>query len=159
MIIELSKLSPEGNQYDGDDPPEILDFGDDVVVKEAPEPVHYELFAQIVSRELIVQGQISTSLRVSCARCTELCSTSVADSSFLRAYDIAAGEEVVDLAPDFREAILLNLPAFPMCAADCAGLCPHCGINLNRTRCECAPEIGGWTWGALDALNPEDEGR
>jgi uncharacterized protein len=28
----------------------------------------------------------------------------------------------------------------PLCAEDCRGLCPECGVNLNRTACECTPK-------------------
>ncbi|MGO8803204.1 YceD family protein, partial [Candidatus Binatus sp.] len=28
-----------------------------------------------------------------------------------------------------------------LCREDCRGLCPHCGVNLNRTTCGCRVEI------------------
>jgi uncharacterized protein len=36
-----------------------------------------------------------------------------------------------------RENVLLNLPLQPLCRADCRGLCPHCGVNLNESSCGC----------------------
>jgi uncharacterized protein len=38
-----------------------------------------------------------------------------------------------------REQFQLALPMKPLCTEGCRGLCPECGANLNRTRCDCAP--------------------
>jgi uncharacterized protein len=39
--------------------------------------------------------------------------------------------EVVDLRNWARDAVALTLPATVLCRADCAGLCPVCGVDLN----------------------------
>jgi uncharacterized protein len=39
--------------------------------------------------------------------------------------------EVLDLHAWARDALALALPAAILCRADCAGLCPVCGENLN----------------------------
>ena len=41
----------------------------------------------------------------------------------------------VDLRPALREQWLLEVPAFVLCRPDCKGLCPTCGVNLNRGAC------------------------
>ena len=38
---------------------------------------------------------------------------------------------VLDLRGWARDALALTLPAQLLCRADCAGLCPVCGIDLN----------------------------
>jgi len=45
--------------------------------------------------------------------------------------------EQIDRAPQFREALLLELPSLPHCSEDCRGLCPKCGVNRNTTPCDC----------------------
>lgn len=35
------------------------------------------------------------------------------------------------------ETLLLHTPAYNLCTQDCKGLCPECGINLNRKACDC----------------------
>jgi uncharacterized protein len=60
--------------------------------------------------------------------------------------------ESLDLLPLARDAILLNLPQAPLCRADCAGLCPMCGADLNEGPCSCRPTINEGRWAALDAL-------
>jgi uncharacterized protein len=65
------------------------------------------------------------------------------------AYPITEGE--VDLSPMVHEAILGELPLAPLCRDDCAGLCPHCGIDRNEERCDCVapPDL---RWASLDVL-------
>ena len=58
----------------------------------------------------------------------------------------------VDLEPLVRDAVLLELPLAPLCADDCQGLCPVCGVNRNQTSCTCAAEIRDPRWSALDQL-------
>ena len=41
-------------------------------------------------------------------------------------------EQEIDLAAWARDALALALPAALLCRADCAGLCPDCGENLNH---------------------------
>jgi uncharacterized protein len=48
----------------------------------------------------------------------------------------------IDLKIGIREAILLYLPIAPLCREDCAGLCPKCGANKNRTQCACVIDTG-----------------
>jgi uncharacterized protein len=48
--------------------------------------------------------------------------------------------EYIDLSDGFRESLLLELPAKVLCSEDCAGLCPHCGHNLNEGKCNCRLE-------------------
>ena len=40
-------------------------------------------------------------------------------------------EQTLDLAAWAHDALVLALPAQVVCRADCAGLCPECGENLN----------------------------
>jgi uncharacterized protein len=46
----------------------------------------------------------------------------------------------LDLGQMVREQFFLALPMKRLCRADCAGLCPTCGINRNHARCECPAE-------------------
>ena len=35
------------------------------------------------------------------------------------------------------EQLQLSLPFQPLCKADCKGICPTCGTDLNKGRCAC----------------------
>ncbi|OMF83169.1 YceD family protein [Paenibacillus glucanolyticus] len=49
--------------------------------------------------------------------------------------------ESVDLTPYVEETFLLHLPLAPVCSADCKGLCPNCGKDLNEDTCSCDTEV------------------
>jgi uncharacterized protein len=49
--------------------------------------------------------------------------------------------EQVDLEPLLREQFVLAIPFAPLCAEDCKGLCPQCGIDRNTSSCTCEPPI------------------
>ena len=43
----------------------------------------------------------------------------------------------IDLRPDIEQEIIMALPQQQLCAEDCRGLCPSCGIDLNQGQCDC----------------------
>jgi len=47
---------------------------------------------------------------------------------------------VIDLYDVIYNDIVLNLPTQVICDDDCKGLCPDCGINLNKDSCNCDDE-------------------
>lgn len=151
MLIEIPKLSPDGEQFAGEEAAELLGLKEKDPIK-AESPVSYDFFVQLVGHELVVQGRISVELTVSCGRCAEIYSTNLVISDFLRASEIQAGQESVDLTDDIREEVLLNLPHYPVCTPDCKGLCPQCGRNLNAGACGCKAPKGDLRWSGLDDL-------
>jgi uncharacterized protein len=63
----------------------------------------------------------------------------------------------VDLEPLVRDAVLLGLPAAPLCEEGCQGLCPTCGADLNDGPCGCESSPADPRWSALDALRDRTE--
>ncbi len=63
---------------------------------------------------------------------------------------------VVDLAPQTWEEVVLAVPLKFLCRPECAGLCPGCGANLNLESCRCAaskePETAKPSNNGLQAL-------
>lgn len=152
MKILVARIPEEGSQYDGDEGGEILQITDDPFIKD-PRSVHYELYAQHVSEELVLRGKLAVELDLRCTRCSEFFSTTVAVSDFLRAYPAPKGIDTVDITEDLREEILLHVPGVSVCSAECRGICPQCGVNLNTGSCECKTEEGPTPWSALDNLS------
>ena len=140
MIIELGKVSEDGSQYVGEDAESILGLEEQKRVR-VTSPVRYDLFVEKLGTELIVRGTIEVDMDIECGRCTDFFSTTVSDSSFLRAYEISEKTETVDVTPDIREDILLDMPAYPLCSQECKGLCAQCGTNLNREQCACKQAV------------------
>jgi uncharacterized protein len=45
--------------------------------------------------------------------------------------------EIIDLQPDIATQVMLAMPVKPLCSETCKGLCPTCGIDLNKEACRC----------------------
>jgi uncharacterized protein len=58
-------------------------------------------------------------------------------------------EGVLDVATWARDAVAEAVPATLLCRPDCAGLCPHCGTNLNEGSCGCDEDAADPRWDAL----------
>ena len=43
--------------------------------------------------------------------------------------------DCINLGPFLRDEIILSIPIKPLCSEECLGLCPTCGINLNKKTC------------------------
>lgn len=105
---------------------------------------------------ILARGAFRTVAIFHCSRCSEPVSVPVADqfevlylgapSSFRGEGAELTAEEMdvefmkddrLDLSGLLRENVLLNLPIQPLCRAECRGLCPRCGVNLNDTSCQC----------------------
>jgi len=88
------------------------------------------------------QGSLQAALEQECVRClTDFAQPLSArlDELFVYPPDKATDPQlaisenaILDLAPLLREIFLLDLPLQPVCQADCLGLCPECGENLNQ---------------------------
>jgi len=152
MLIKIDQIPEEGVRLTQEAPAEILGLDGDLVFR--PEgPVCCELYAQVVDGTLVVRGTVSAEVHAHCARCSQIFSTTVSDSGFLRDYSDILEVEEVDLTEGLREAILLNLPHFPLCDEGCKGLCVQCGAALNEGPCGCSDGESRGAWEALDNLN------
>ncbi len=58
----------------------------------------------------------------------------------------------LDLSGWARDAVALALPDKILCRADCAGLCPQCGKNLNDEPHEHPEPVGDSRWEVLGSL-------
>jgi uncharacterized protein len=61
-------------------------------------------------------------------------------------------DDNLDLTAWSRDAVALALPDKILCRADCAGLCPVCGKNLNNEPHTHDEEPTDSRWSALEAL-------
>jgi uncharacterized protein len=66
-------------------------------------------------------------------------------------------DDLLDLEPLLRDAVVLALPFQPLCEDDCPGLCPDCGARLKDDPDHAHEEPIDPRWAGLQALqNPED---
>jgi uncharacterized protein len=112
-----------------------------------------------VSEGILIRGEFTTECHLVCSRCLKPFSQTLAfrtEEEFSPSVDVASGEplhqpedattfriddhHVLDLTELIRQHTLLAAPMKPLCKPDCAGLCPHCGANLNQDPCRCSTE-------------------
>lgn len=72
------------------------------------------------------------------------------------AFEISA-THTIDLSEALRQHFLLTVEIVPLCDIACKGLCPTCGVNLNRETCSCAPAEDSSPFAALSALLQKTE--
>jgi uncharacterized protein len=65
---------------------------------------------------------------------------------------ISPDHDKIDLKDDVYEYAELSIPLKKLCSDDCKGLCPKCGINLNKDDCFCTEEIENSIWAPLQQL-------
>ena len=114
-----------------------------------------ELTVKMIKSEVFVQGFLEVRIRTYCVRCLgpvemvlrpevrliyaheprllEPPGAFNVEEDIIYYYD----GEVVEPREELRELIMAELPHFPLCREDCQGLCPQCGVNLNKESCKC----------------------
>ena len=126
-----------------------------------PQSPKAELQVLPVEGGFLVRGRIAGAFVLPCSRCAE---DSVApfderfehfvalppedtDEAKEQEYEaeahlriLADGAPELNLAGLCGEEFVLALPVKALCAPDCKGLCPACGINHNEASCGCADE-------------------
>ena len=157
LRIDLADIGQERLSLEGCLSPGDLDLSEQGVLQTAL--LAWSVAIQRKGRGFRVTGKLNTELELECGRCLDPVSEPVqkefelffeqrenlvyskgaeieleesdTETSFLTGYQLALGEVI-------QEQVLLGLPMKPLCSAECRGLCPTCGINLNTDTCECA---------------------
>ncbi|WP_218864844.1 YceD family protein [Nocardioides aromaticivorans] len=125
--------------------PAPADLGIEVLSVPEGAPVELDLRLEAVMEGVLVTGTASAVLEGECARCLEPIHDEL-EVTFQELFvyddirDSAEAEEddevsmlqddLVDLEPLLRDAVVLALPFQPLCQDDCPGLCPECGVRL-----------------------------
>jgi len=153
-VIDLVRLPQEGLRLEGrleslplEGAGGLRDLGYTVTVM----PSSSDFFLEVKGRA-ILDG--------ACSRCLEPFEREIAVASqFLGSKDpelVARGahtlgtqdldvvflpEHELDEITLVKEQFELQAPMSPLCREDCQGLCPSCGKNWNKGKCNCHPEF------------------
>lgn len=129
--------------------PAPAELGIEVLHVPEGSPVELDLRLEAVMEGVLVTGTASAELEGECVRCLEPIEKPL-DARFqeLFVYDDRRGEtghdqdpdldgeasrledDLLDLEPVLRDAVVLTLPFQPLCNEDCPGLCTECGARL-----------------------------
>jgi uncharacterized protein len=127
----------------------------------ADRPIRVDLTLERVSEGIVVRGTVTAPWDAACSRCLAAVGGEL-EVQVGELYErqplegetyLLAEDDIVDLEPLIRDALLLELPAVPLCRTDCRGLCPACGVDHNLTTCDCASNEPDPRWAALRSLD------
>lgn len=143
----------ESSHFEGTFSEPVMKAGPDLY--DFAEPLVWQVDVTNTGEALLVTGTVEGDAKTSCARCVEefpLSLTGEIEGYYLLdaekgapedmdddEFDVLPENNVIDLEPLIRAALLLEFPLVPLCDDDCKGLCPTCGANLNDGSCGCAP--------------------
>ncbi|MGI6298896.1 MAG: YceD family protein [Saccharofermentanales bacterium] len=115
--------------------------------------------------ELNLTGTLKATVEGMCVRCLEpvtlsletevneiflpekaaldaiVAAAALGDTDFAEPY--AYNGRSLDIEQALRDNLIPQLPEQPVCRADCSGLCPVCGADLDQNPCECQVEAAG----------------
>jgi len=150
------------------------------------EDLAFDGHAHVLLEDVLLEGEFSGALDAQCGRCLKRYRQRLRESyrllleplkegapvdpegvEMLERYGMWLGEDLeagfyrgkeIDLAPFYAEVVALAIPVQPICKEDCAGLCPHCGIDRSQASCECVDTKPDSPFAALAALKGSQAG-
>lgn len=124
-----------------------LNIADDLTLAR---PINGEVRLSRTGRSVLARAHLTTAIEGYCSRCLTAVVAPIEvdiDEEALPSIDIDTGQPLavdeepdalrlddhheLDLAEPVREAISLAEPITLLCRAECRGLCPTCGVDLN----------------------------
>jgi uncharacterized protein len=148
-----------------------------VAMARVPEgsPIDLDLRLESVLEGVLVSGSADLQISAECSRClesfdwheeidlTELFRYPTTDARGAIVVEEDESEDplpvlqddLIDLQPVLRDAVVLDLPLAPLCSEDCLGLCPDCGVRMEDDPLH-VHDTSDPRWAALAALMDPD---
>jgi len=128
-----------------------------------------DLRLESVSEGVLVSGTVTGPVEGECGRCLRPIGFSLdVPVQELFAYAHSTTDEttdedevgrlqddLIDLEPTLRDAVVLALPTNPLCREDCPGLCPECGVPRDELPADHSHEQVDPRWAALSQMTTE----
>lgn len=130
-------------------------------------PARFEVTLTNSGAGIVAQGTVEADVRTECVRC--LCEFDLAASGSIEGFYVFPGKEEglpeeqefeyisdslkIDIEPAVRQAVVVDLPFAPVHDAECRGICPTCGADLNAGECGCAAPVAASPFAALRDLD------
>ena len=151
---------------------------DDVDITGEGKPSRVEGEVKLTRTDLgvLVTGTLRTDVEVPCSRClTEfrLPLTLKIEEEYFPTIDVNSGvavevpeepgcftideHHILDLTEAVRQYALTAIPIQTLCKAECAGLCPVCGQNLNEKQCGHQHKEADQRWAKLLELQSSEK--
>ena len=144
MKIHLKQIPAQGLHLDGDEVCPINDLEAEGI--RCAGQLHYNIDVGIAGGSLWARGSLLQPVELSCVSCLEHFVHEIEVAGFAVHIELH-GPETVDLTPQMREDLLLNLPAHPRCDRDGSRVCK--GKQPETVEQDTKRKLD---WSALDRL-------
>ncbi|WP_416366369.1 YceD family protein [Nocardioides sp.] len=151
--------------------PAPADLGIEVLYVAPGAPVDLDLRLEAVMEGVLVTGTATADLEGECVRCLD----PIVDELDVRFQELFVYEDssdqlsdeedddgvsvleddLLDLEPLLRDAVVLALPFQPLCEEDCPGLCTECGAQLRDDPDHTHEAAIDPRWAALGSLEQD----
>ncbi|PWR16105.1 DNA-binding protein [Micromonospora sicca] len=151
--------------------PAPADLGVELIGVPEGADLDLDLRLESVSEGVLVSGTISGPVKGECGRCLrEINDSMVVNVQELYAYENSTTDtttdedevgrmqdDLIDLEPALRDAVVLTLPTNPLCREDCPGLCPECGVHWDDLPADHSHQQIDPRWAGLSQLTRKEE--
>ncbi|GAA4579578.1 YceD family protein [Micromonospora coerulea] len=151
--------------------PAPADLGVELIGVPEGADLDLDLRLQSVSEGVLVSGTISGPVKGECGRCLrEINDSVVVNVQELYAYENSTTDtttdedevgrmqdDLIDLEPALRDAVVLTLPTNPLCREDCPGLCTECGVHWDDLPADHSHQQIDPRWAGLSQLTRKEE--
>lgn len=131
----------------------------------------FDVLISKVDKELVINLDIDYEYRKPCDRCLkEVINTDYVeysgklmnrvdeDAEFDLDSDIVLMEQnKINICDLVNELVILSIPMKNLCEEECLGICPICGKDLNKEKCDCETESGDLRFSVLKDLQIDEE--
>jgi uncharacterized protein len=162
MRIQVGGLSQGTYSYQFHSTPEELSLDD-----RFPSEVIIDATLEKAATQIFLHVAVTTEGRFECDRCVSQfplplkntyrmyyvwdgAEAGVLDSSEVQV--VSASLPMIDISDDVRQTVLLSVPLKLLCKANCRGLCPECGTNMNADPCTCSGQSSDGHWEPLRTI-------
>ena len=180
MRVNIDEIKEGGLSRAWALPREVVDemVRDDPAGHRAHGPAHLDLSFKKSGRRVLLHARGDAPLTAPCGRCLQTSAVPVPlafDLTFVPKDEYTAPEgegddegpaaasfepkqvdeetyagKEIDVDAVVREQLILALPPYPVCRAECKGLCSVCGTNLNERECGCERKVPDPRWAGLE---------
>ena len=134
MNIDVNRIPQQGLFLN--ESIDVKKLGLDTELLKFRRPINVEAQVSRITNTVNIELALSTQISAICSLCLEEFVIDLKKELRLN-YIADKSVTLIDLNPAIAEEIILDFPIKPLCKADCQGLCPKCGKNLNQGSCGC----------------------
>jgi uncharacterized protein len=128
MKIHVDKIPEGGLELSEKIEPAQLSLEGEAVISFI-KPIEVKANVMKTGAELFVDVSLESQVEYTCGKCL-----SKFEDTFRKKFNAVLEvrpAEIVELNDEIRQEIILDYPMKIICKAECKGLCPNCGQNLN----------------------------